>query len=255
MLIRISLILAIVASIAVGTLNFVKIKKEIETLQTNWKTELEAHKKFETDYKRTKSDLDKTNAVLKTTQENLKVTTEEKEKALTDLGAEKKRTDTLTKDLDKTRGERDDAQRDLAAYKATGYNPDQIFAFGKQNKALQDNLEAVQNENKVIGQKLKRTENELALYKEPSKDPALPASLKGKVLVADPKWQFVVLNVGEDQGVLPHGQLLVNRNGRLVAKVVISSVQKDRSVANIMEGWQIGEVIEGDQVIPARPSS
>ena len=38
-------------------------------------------------------------------------------------------------------------------------------------------------------------------------------------------------------------------------KVVVSSVQKDRCVANIMPGWQLGDVIEGDQVIPAHPAS
>ena len=42
---------------------------------------------------------------------------------------------------------------------------------------------------------------------------------------------------------------------QLVAKVIVSSVQKDRCVANIMPGWQLGEVIEGDQVIPAHPES
>ena len=83
----------------------------------------------------------------------------------------------------------------------------------------------------------------------------LPASLKGKVLVADPKWNFVVLNVGEDQGVLERGELLVNRDGKLVAKVVVRSVQKDRSIANVMPGWELGEVMEGDQVIPAHPAS
>jgi len=82
----------------------------------------------------------------------------------------------------------------------------------------------------------------------------LPATLKGKILVCDPKWNFVILNVGGDQGVLEYGELLVNRNGKLVAKIKVSSVQKDRCVANIVPGWQIGELIEGDQVIPAHPA-
>src|SRR6266850_489176 len=73
--------------------------------------------------------------------------------------------------------------------------------------------------------------------------------------LSDPKWQFVVLNVGEDQGVLEHGELLINRDGKLVAKVKVSSVQKDRCVANVMPGWQIGEIFEGDLVIPAHPAS
>jgi hypothetical protein len=75
--------------------------------------------------------------------------------------------------------------------------------------------------------------------------------LKGQVLVADPKWEFVVLNIGEDDGVLTDGELLVNRNGRLVAKVRVQSVQKDRSIANLVNGWKLSDVIEGDLVIPA----
>jgi hypothetical protein len=30
-------------------------------------------------------------------------------------------------------------------------------------------------------------------------------------------------------------------------------MQKDRSIANVMPGWKIGEVMEGDQAIPAYP--
>ena len=47
----------------------------------------------------------------------------------------------------------------------------------------------------------------------------------------------------------------MNRDGRLVAKVIVRSVQKDRCVANIMPGWELGPVLEGDQVIPAHPAS
>jgi hypothetical protein len=74
-------------------------------------------------------------------------------------------------------------------------------------------------------------------------------------MAVDPKWDFVVLNVGEDQGVLPDGELLVSRDGKLVAKVIVRSVQKDRSIANLVPGWQLGEIIEGDEVIPAHPAS
>ena len=106
-----------------------------------------------------------------------------------------------------------------------------------------------------MGQKIKRLENELAIYKTPDYAVPLPAGLKGKILVTDPKWNFVVLNVGEEQGVLEHGEFLVNRDGKLVAKVKVRSVQKDRSIANVVPGWQLGEVMEGDQVIPAHPAS
>jgi hypothetical protein len=255
MLIRISLFAAIILGLIATGLNFSKLKEKVTTLQTNLKTETEAHKKFETDYRRTKSDLDKTNAVLKTTLETLKATEEEKNNAVAQATAQQKRADKLTEDLTKTRKERDDAQAELASYHAAGMTPQQVATAQKDIKRLQDNIGAMTTENKLLSQKLKKTQNELAIYKTEDFHVQLPSTLTGKVVVSDPKWNFVVLNVGEDQGVLQYGELLVNRNGKLVAKVKVSGVEKNRSVANIIPGWQLGEVMEGDQVIPAYPAS
>jgi Tfp pilus assembly protein PilE len=255
MLMRICLIVAIIAGLAVGGLNFVKVKEKITTLQSNLAEQTRLHQEFEGKYKTTKKDLDKRTAELKQTKTELEAMTAAKEKADSDLAEQTKRADKLTADLNKTRQERDSAQADLAAYKATGRTPQQILGMNKEYKALQDNLAVSDTENKILLQKLKKVENELAIYVTPEKPVYLPASLKGKVLVADPKWNFVVLNIGEDQGVLDHGELLVNRDGRLVAKVIVRSVQKDRSIANVMPGWELGEVMEGDQVIPAHPAS
>lgn len=71
------------------------------------------------------------------------------------------------------------------------------------------------------------------------------------MVVCDPKWDFVILNVGENQGVLERGDLLVNRDGKLVAKVRVLRVEKDRCIANLVPGWKLGEVAEGDSAIPA----
>jgi hypothetical protein len=255
MLIRISLIVAIVAGLAVGVLNFIKVKEKITTLQADYKRESDLHKEFENKYNVTQKDLDKTTAELKQTKTTLEATAAAKDKAEADLVVQTKRADKLTEDLNKTRQERDGAQADLAAYKATGVTPQQILGMNKEFKTLQDNLAVADTENKILLQKLKKTETELAVFKDKDFFVPLPAGLKGKVLVADPKWNFVVLNVGEDQGVLERGELLVNRNGKLVAKVVVRSVQKDRSIANVLPGWELGEVMEGDLVIPAHPAS
>lgn len=256
MLMRISLIVAIIAGLVAGGLNFVKVKEKITTLQVDLKRETGEHQKFETLAKQTQKDLDKTKATLKQTEATLTATTEEKDKAVKEAEAQGKRADKLADDVKKVTKERDDAQGDLAAYRATGYTTTQIIAFDKQYKGLQTNLMVVQEENKVLLKAKKRLENELAIYKgDESFVVALPAALKGKVLVTDPKWNFVVLNIGEDQGVLDRGELLVNRNGKLVAKVMVRSIQKDRCIANVMPGWQLGDIIEGDLVIPAHPAS
>jgi len=255
MLIRISLIVAIIAGLAVGGLNFVKVKEKITTLQANLKEQTDGRTKAESELASTRKDLTKTTAELKQTKAELEATAAAKEKAEADVAAQTKRADKLTEDLNKTRQERDNAQSDLAAFKATGLTPEQILGMNKEFKSLQDNLTVSESENKILMQKLRKVETELARYVDPEKPVFLPASLKGKVLVADPKWNFVVLNVGENQGVLEYGELLVNRNGRLVAKVVVRSVQKDRSIANVLPGWELGEVMEGDLVIPAHPAS
>ena len=84
---------------------------------------------------------------------------------------------------------------------------------------------------------------------------AMPAALAGKVLVTDPKWQFIVLDAGIHQGVVKHGELLVSRGGKLVGKVIVQRVAKDRSIANVMPGWELTEILEGDEVMPAHPRS
>jgi cell shape-determining protein MreC len=255
MLIRICLIVAILAGLATGGLNFVKVKEKITVLQTDLASEKQARASAESERDSTKKELDKTTAELKDTKSTLETTTSERDKALADVESQTKRADRLNDDLNKTRRERDDAQAELAAYNATGLKPEQIVAINKQYKGLQDELAASHGENKVLGGKIKKLENELAIYRNPEFVVPLPPQLRGKILVTDPKWNFVIIDVGENQGVLEHGEFLVNRDGKLVAKVRVRTVQKDRSIANVIPGWQLGEVLEGDQVIPAHPAS
>jgi cell shape-determining protein MreC len=255
MLIRISLVVAIVAGLAVSGLNFLKVKEKITTIQQQREDERGAKEKAQTELASTKKDLEKTSADLKTTKANLETASAEREKAVADLAAATKRNTQLTEERDRIRKERDDAQADLAAYTGTGLKPEQILAMNKQFKDLQAALDASQDEKKLLGQKITRLQTELDRYVNPEKPVFLPASLTGKVIVTDPKWNFVVLNIGLDQGVKEYGEMLVNRNGKLVAKVIIRSAQKDRCIANVMQGWQLGEVMEGDQVTPAHPES
>ena len=255
MLIRISLIIAIIACIAAAALNFVKVKEKITTVvaeRDDWR------KKFtDTDAKLTATEatLSKTEKELNQTKEALVSTQQERDKAVADVDVLTKKSTELAGNLAKTTQERDVAQAELAAFVATGYKPEQISALGKQITKLQTTLDALQEEKKVLQYAYEKTKTELEILTGKITYVTLPADLRGKVLVADPKWEFVVLNVGQDQGAKPRGEMLVSRDGRLVAKVVISDVQKDRCIANVMPGSKITEVLEGDQVIPAHPES
>jgi hypothetical protein len=253
MLSRIALIVAILAGLAVGGLNFVKVKERITTLQAERDKEKSDKEAAQKELASTKSTLKKTSDELAQTKATLKSTEEEKEKAVAEANTQKGRADKLTDDLAKTRKDRDDAQAELEAYRLTGLNPEQIVKQRNSFKSLEDALGGAKDENRLLGRRVEKLSTELKRYTDPTVPVYLPSDLTGKVLIADPKWNFVVLNIGEDQRVKEYGELLVNRNGKLVAKVIVRSIQKDRSIANVMPGWQLTDIIEGDQVIPAHP--
>jgi hypothetical protein len=255
MLIRISLIVAILAALAAGVLNFVVVKDKITTLADDRDKQREGWKSTSAELTKTQKNLTKTQGDLKQTQNQLADANSDRDKAVATADAQKKRADDLSGQLTKTIADRDDAQNKLAAYVATTYTPDQIAGLGKTIKDQQNALEVSAQEKIVLQRAIERLQTRLNRYEGTNSYVILPAGLKGKILVVDPKWEFVILNVGEDQGAIPDGELLVSRDGKLVAKVVIRSVEKDRCIANIIPGWQLGDVIEGDEVTPAHPAS
>ncbi len=256
MLIRISLIVAIVAGLLAGALNIVKVRDKITTLITQRDDFHTERDQARTELASTKKDLAKTKDDLTQTQQELADTKTQRDKAVADAKTQTKRADELSDKLTKTTQERDDAQAKLVSYQATGLTADQVGGLNKAFKATQTELEAVKEENGV----LQRTVNRLTVQINELIGTniyivTLRADLKGKVVAVDPKWDFVVLNIGGDQGVLNDGEMLVSRDGKLVAKVIVRSVQKDRSIANVVPGWQLGDIIEGDEVTPAHPAS
>ena len=255
MLIRISLIVAIIAGLAAVAITFIPggVKEKIVTLQTDRETQKTDKETAQRDLKKTRADLATTTADLKQTKTTLEATSTERDTAVAEADKQSKRAGKLDEDLKKAIGERDTAQENLAAYKATGVEPKQILAMVSDMKDMQRNLAAVQKTNSQQVVRIDSLTAELDRFMHPDKHILLPASLKGLVRVVDPKWNFVVLNIGEDQHLKNRGELLVNRNGKLVAKIQVSDMQKDRAIANVMAGWEVGEVMEGDQVIPAWP--
>ena len=254
MLIRISLIVAIIAGLAVGALNFTKIRNNITDLRTNLQKQTDRADTAERNLAKTKSELKTATNELAQTRSDLAVAKKDLAAAQTAENDLKKQASTLQANLTKANSDLTDANIQLDKYKAAFPTPQQALSVSKDMKALQERVDVIEDEKKVLQRQLVRTQNELNIYKNPEQPVPLPANLVGKILVADPKWDFVIINVGEDQGALKNGQLLVNRDGRLVAKIQITSVQKDRCIANVLPGWKLGEVLEGDQVIPAYPS-
>jgi hypothetical protein len=255
MLLRIALIVAIIAGLAAGGLGYYEVSTQVPALTQQRDQEHTAKVNALQELASTKTKLKKTQSDLAQTQQDLADTQNSLTKAVARADEETKQADALNQKLSDVTAQRDDAQNKLAAYSATGLTPEQVVGLNKQLKDADKEIAAINGENNLLNHQLTIAKNKLIELVGPVTYIPLPSGLKGKVLVVDPKWDFVVLDVGDTAGAVPDAELLVSRQGKLVAKVVLRTVEKNRSIANIVPGWKLGEPIEGDEVTPAHPES
>lgn len=171
--------------------------------------------------------------------------------AAADVAVQRKRSAELETNLNRMTAERNEAQSEVAAWNALGVPVDQVKQMKADLAKTKEEKEAIVAERTIILRNLGIVEAELKRFKGDDVKVTLPAGLKGKVVSIDPKYDFVVLNVGSEQGAAEMGEMLVNRGGKLVAKVRLVRVQADRSIANILPEWKQADVVEGDLVLPS----
>ena len=70
--------------------------------------------------------------------------------------------------------------------------------------------------------------------------------VRGTILAVNQAYNFVVLNLGARQGVEPNSEMLVLREGTLIGKIRISSVEPATAIGDIMSG----SLARGVQVQP-----
>lgn len=249
MLIRISLIIAIVAGAGIAGLNFAKVHKQIHAIVADRDNEKSIKEETQRKLAATNKVLVATSKELATTKDQLASVTKERDDAVAQVEDLTKKQTQLTEKLKKTETERDAALDKLAAWDALGIPIQNIKATLASLKTMTEERDAIARENKILNGRVNELQAKLDDLINPDREPAMPAGLRGKVLVADPKFNFVVLDIGSDQKVVPAGRFLVNRNGKLIAKLKVNSVQTNRSIANVMPGWNLSEIQEGDQVI------
>jgi hypothetical protein len=58
--------------------------------------------------------------------------------------------------------------------------------------------------------------------------------LEGRILAVNQAWNFVVLNLGDKNGVVGNAEMLIKRGTQLVGKVRVTSVEPSTSIADIV---------------------
>jgi len=255
MLLRICLILAILAGLGAGGVAYYEFSTQIPALQQQRDKEKDDKNAEITAHNKTKAELKKTKADLAQTTQDLADTKADLTKAVARADAQEKRAGDLQDKLTKANADLQDVQDQVAAYKASGLTPDEVVKLNKNFIDAEKQIVGITGERDLWQRRFIGVKAKYDALVTPDTFVTLPPELKGNVMVVDPKWDFVVLDIGADKGAIEDGEMLVSRDGKLVAKVIIRSVQKDRCIANIMPGWKLGEVIEGDVVTPAHPAS
>jgi hypothetical protein len=136
---------------------------------------------------------------------------------------------------------------------------------------LRRQLDSAEKEKAFLAEKLEDAQQRTAQAKEPPKEPRKKrdtaptqresvsshrAGVHGSVLAYNQAYNFVVLSLGARNGVEPNSEMLVLRDGTLIGRIRISSVEPTTAIGDIITNSLARgvQVQPGDNVIYAGTS-
>jgi hypothetical protein len=142
------------------------------------------------------------------------------------------------------------AQDTLDAIKKTlgDETPEQYLA--DKTKALSD-LAAAQAEQKILQDSLQASQTQVSDLQDSlkrSQTGTMPPGVSGKVTFVDHAWNFVILDVGLSNGVVPNGELIVYRGNTFLGKIRVTKADPNDAVAEILPDVK-GDIQIGDKVL------
>ena len=115
-----------------------------------------------------------------------------------------------------------------------GISPNEMKA---QLDDTKKQLEAAEQEKTMLVDKVKEAQDRVVAIETEQKrrESGLnPPGVHGTVLAVNQAYNFVVLSMGDRQGVVPNSEMLVMRSGALIGKIRISSVEPTTSIGDIL---------------------
>jgi len=215
------------------------------------------------DRDKAKADLAKSSADLKAANTSLKTAEAEKEQLSTkatslegDLSKAKDDLVAATKQVTDIKGQLDTATKDLEDLKAkVATQPTTPVA--NNDEALNELKAQVEEKNTLVAklqtdlEAAQQKSAELQKVDEARRRGLAVKGLEGRILAVNPAWNFVVLDLGDKNGISSNSELLVKRGTQLVGKVRVTSVEPSTSIADIVaKSVPAGTtIVPGDNVI------
>ncbi len=94
-------------------------------------------------------------------------------------------------------------------------------------RQIQQSLQAVAKTAEEAARELRTREQRRAAG-------VMAQGLSGSVRAVDLNWNFVVLDLGDRQGVINNAEMIITRGGSMVGKVRVTSVEPGQSIADIV---------------------
>ena len=121
-------------------------------------------------------------------------------------------------------------------------------------------LDSAEREKSLLADKMERAKERSSQLEDEKKRKAVArgkVGVRGTVLVVNQAYNFVVLNLGGRNGVEPHSEMLIIRDGTFIGKIRISSVEPATAIGDIITSTLARgvQVQPGDIVIYAGTNS
>jgi cell shape-determining protein MreC len=114
----------------------------------------------------------------------------------------------------------------------------ELLAAKTDRKQLENQLQSVKSEVARLTGALRR-----------SAKGEMPPGLSGKVQSINKNWNFVVINLGDKDGVVRNAMLVVYRSKLYIGRVKVSSTESNTCVADIVPEKTKAEIHVGDDVL------
>lgn len=112
--------------------------------------------------------------------------------------------------------------------------PEEIVADAEQAKKEADDL---RNQLRIAEDKLAGIQGQVTKYQaeeELRRKGVSPPGITGKIVAYNSQWNFVVLDVGKNQGLVENSELTIMRNETPIGKIKIASVDQTTSVGDVI---------------------
>ncbi len=119
----------------------------------------------------------------------------------------------------------------------------QVADLTSQIASLQDQIAQLEEDKSVLETQLEKCDKEL------NKEITMKPGTAGKIVYANAEWNFVVIDIGSNDGAQTSAEMIIHRGDAMIGKIRISAVRDNVSIAEVLTAFQKDAVKEGDNVL------